>query len=157
MQPFELSRVPAIFFGPGCLGRLGREVAARLAPGGAVMIIADPAMQSLGWTDRVTGMLAEKQIRSAVYADFKGEPKVSEIDRATAAARALSAELVVGIGGGSALDTAKLVAATARSGLSAAAYALAGDRRSEHRRYRIGGDAHFGFRVGIRGQDLGLG
>jgi alcohol dehydrogenase len=72
----------------------------------------------------VTGMLAEKQIRSAVYADFKGEPKVSEIDRATAAARALSAELVVGIGGGSALDTAKLVAATARSGLSAAAYAL---------------------------------
>jgi alcohol dehydrogenase class IV len=124
MQPFELSRVPAIFFGPGCLGRLGREVAARVAPGGAVMIIADPAMQSLGWTDRVTGMLAEKQIRSAVYADFKGEPKVSEIDRATAAARALSTELVVGIGGGSALDTAKLVAATARSGLSAAAYAL---------------------------------
>jgi alcohol dehydrogenase len=124
MQPFELSRVPAIFFGPGCLARLGREVAARVAPGGAVMIVADPAMQSLGWTDRVTGMLAEKQIRSAVYDDFKGEPKVSEIDRATAAARALSAELVVGIGGGSALDTAKLVAATARSGLSAAAYAL---------------------------------
>ena len=60
MQPFELSRVPAIFFGAGCLSRLGREVAARLAPGGAVMIIADPAMRSLGWTDRVTGMLAAK-------------------------------------------------------------------------------------------------
>ncbi|HEX2431494.1 MAG TPA: iron-containing alcohol dehydrogenase [Aestuariivirgaceae bacterium] len=124
MQPFELSRVPAIFFGAGCLSRLGREVAARLAPGGAVMIIADPAMRSLGWTDRVTGMLAAKEIRNAVYAEFKGEPKVSEIDRATAAARDLSAGLVVGIGGGSALDTAKLVAATTRSGLSAAAYAL---------------------------------
>lgn len=124
MQPFELSRVPAIFFGAGCLSRLGREVAARLAPGGAVMIIADPAMRSLGWTDRVTDMLAAKEIRNAVYAEFKGEPKVSEIDRATAAARDLSAGLVVGIGGGSALDTAKLVAATTRSGLSAAAYAL---------------------------------
>jgi alcohol dehydrogenase class IV len=124
MQPFELSRIPAIFFGAGCLSRLGREVAARLAPGGAVMIIADPAMRSLGWTDRVTDMLAAKEIRNAVYAEFKGEPKVSEIDRATAAARDLSAGLVVGIGGGSALDTAKLVAATTRSGLSAAAYAL---------------------------------
>jgi alcohol dehydrogenase class IV len=124
MQPFELSRVPAIFFGAGCLGRLGREVAARVAPGGAAMIIADPAMQSLGWTERVTRMLAEKEIGNGVYADFKGEPKVSEIDRATAAARDLEAALVIGIGGGSALDTAKLVAATTRSGLSAAAYAL---------------------------------
>ena len=124
MQPFELSRVPAIFFDAGCLGRLPREVAARLAHGGAAMIIADPAMQSLGWTERVARMLAEKQIRTGIHADFKGEPKVSEIDRATAAARDLGAELVVGIGGGSALDTAKLVAATTRSGLSAAAYAL---------------------------------
>src|SRR5215813_9670442 len=106
MQPFELSRVPAIFFGAGCLGRLGREVAARVAPGGRAMIIADPAMQSLGWTERISRILADKQITSGVYAEFKGEPKVSEVDRATAATRDLGAELVVGIGGGSALDTA---------------------------------------------------
>src|SRR5262245_52378 len=124
MQSFELSRVPEIFFGAGCLRRLKREVAERLAPGRAVMIIADPAMQKLGWADRVVAMLAEAEIRAAVHADFTGEPKASEIDRATAATRAFEAELVVGIGGGSALDTAKLVAATARSGLSAAAYAL---------------------------------
>jgi alcohol dehydrogenase class IV len=124
MQPFELSRVPAIFFGPGCLKRLKREVAERIAPESAVMIIADPAMHKLGWTDRVSAMLAETGMRTAVYADFQGEPKVSEIDRAAAAARTLEAELVVGIGGGSALDTAKLVAAATRSGISAAAYAL---------------------------------
>ena len=124
MQSFELSRVPAIFFGAGCHKRLKREVAARIAPGGAVMIIADPVMQKLGWTDRIVAMLAEAKIRTAVHADLAGEPKVAEIDRATAAARALAAELIIGIGGGSALDTAKLVAATTRSGLSAAAYAL---------------------------------
>lgn len=124
MQPFELSRVPAIFFGPGCLKRLKREVAERIAPGSAVMIIADPAMHKLGWTDRVSAMLAEAGMRTALYADFQGEPKASEIDRAAAAARTLEAELVVGIGGGSALDTAKLVAATTKSGISAAAYAL---------------------------------
>ena len=124
MQSFELSRVPAIFFGAGCHKRLKREVAARIAPGGAVMIIADPVMQKLGWTDRIVATLAETGIRTAVHADLAGEPKVAEIDRATAAARALPAELIIGIGGGSALDTAKLVAATTRSGLSAAAYAL---------------------------------
>ena len=88
------------------------------------MIIADPVMEKLGWTERIVAMLAETEIRAAVYADLAGEPKVAEIDRATAAARALPAELIIGIGGGSALDTAKLVAATTRSGLSAAAYAL---------------------------------
>src|SRR6476620_5731857 len=124
MQSFELSRVPAIFFGPGCLKRLKRAVAERIAPGSAVMIIADPAMEKLGWTARIVAMLAEAEIRTAVYADLMGEPKVAEIDRATAAARALPAGLIVGIGGGSALDTAKLVAATTRSGHSAAAYAL---------------------------------
>ena len=106
MQSFELSRVPAIFFGAGCHKRLKREVAARIAPGGAVMIIADPVMQKLGWTDRIVAILAETGNRTAVHADLAGEPKVAEIDRATAAARALPAELIIGIGGGSALDTA---------------------------------------------------
>ena len=97
MQSFELSRVPAIFFGAGCHKRLKREVAARIAPGGAVMIIADPVMEKLGWTEHIfVAMLAETEIRAAVYADLAGEPKVAEIDRATAAARALPAELIMG-------------------------------------------------------------
>jgi alcohol dehydrogenase class IV len=48
-----------------------------------------------------------------LFADVPGEPTTDEVDRGLEALRRIDAQVVVGIGGGSVLDTAKAVAAMA--------------------------------------------
>jgi alcohol dehydrogenase class IV len=88
------------------------------------MIVADPVMRSSGILARLEAMLAAAGHRSAVYDAFRGEPKAADIDKAAAVARETGARAVVGLGGGTALDTAKLAACCAVSGRPVEDYAL---------------------------------
>jgi alcohol dehydrogenase class IV len=124
MKPFTLSRVPEIHFGAGRLADAAAKLATLAGVKAPVMIVADPALKPLGITDRLTDQLAKAGHDFAVYAGFTGEPKCSDIDLAATMARSAKALAVMGIGGGSALDTAKLVAACAVSGKPAQAYQL---------------------------------
>lgn len=124
MTPFSLSPVPEIVFGPGRLSELGEKVAGLLEDG-AVMLVADPALSPLGITDRARASLAGKGFGCVVYEGFSGEPRSADIDAAARMAREAGARCVVGLGGGSALDTAKVVASCAVSGEPADTYELA--------------------------------
>ena len=124
MQSFTLSRPPEIIFGAGKLSALGVKVAQYAGQGAAVLVVADPMLATLGITERAQKILAGAGFNTQVFDGLKGEPKLADIDAATKLARAIEAKAIVGIGGGSALDMAKLVAACAASGLSAQAYQL---------------------------------
>ena len=124
MTSFTLSAIPEIIFGPGRIADLGRKAEALVGMGGQVLVVADPALKAHGITARAIDILAKAGFETAVYDGLKGEPKQSDIDAAAAMARAAQSKLIVGLGGGSALDTAKLVACCAVSGLDASAYAL---------------------------------
>ena len=124
MQPFTLSSIPEIHFGPGRLADLGGKAVTLAGQGGHVLVVADPALAALGITARAVESLAQAGFATSVYDALKGEPKQSDIDSAADMAREAKSSLIVGLGGGSALDTAKLVACCAVSGQSAAAYAL---------------------------------
>jgi alcohol dehydrogenase class IV len=138
MNPFTLSRVPEILFGPGRIADLPAKLQAVAGEKAPVMIIADPAMASLGITSRLIKALDEAGHRHAIYDGFKGEPKASDIDAAAALALKSGAKAVVGLGGGSALDTAKLVAACAVSGAPVEAYQLCGTPLPKNRMPIIG-------------------
>lgn len=124
MSSFNLSFIPEIRFGAGRLADVAPLAEARAGKGATVMLVADPALRGQGITAVAVDLLARSGIASGVYEGFTGEPGVRDIDQAAALARKLGAEAVIGLGGGSALDTAKLVACCAASGLDAAAYAL---------------------------------
>lgn len=124
MSSFTLSAVPEILFGPGRLADLPGKAEALAGKGAPVLLVADPALKALGITGRALEALEKAGFATVVYDGLKGEPKQADIDAASAMARKAGAKLVVGLGGGSALDTAKLVAACAVSGLPASAYAL---------------------------------
>lgn len=124
MQPFVLSPVPEIRFGAGRIADAGRAITARTAKAVPVLLVADPAMTALGILARAIAALEAEGHRATVFDQLKGEPKQRDIDAASALARETGARAIVGLGGGSALDTAKLVACCAVSGLGAAAYAL---------------------------------
>jgi alcohol dehydrogenase len=124
MQSFTLSRLPEIIFGAGRIADLAGKAEHHAGKGAAVLVVADPMLTTLGITGRALEILKKVGLEAHAFDGLKGEPKVADIDGAAALARTMKAKTVVGLGGGSALDTAKLVAACAASGLSAQSYQL---------------------------------
>ena len=124
MTSFVLSAVPEIRFGAGRLADIVPLAEARGGSGATLLLVADPALKTLGITGLAVEVLARAGFEAHVYDGFTGEPGEADIDAAAALARRHGARLVVGLGGGSALDTAKLAACCAVSGLAASAYAL---------------------------------
>ncbi len=105
-------RVPAVVrFGPGVVGELGAVVRQLVAE------VTDEVLVVGGWAVRDSGeraRWAERFGRSVAILEIHGEPDCTAINEAAARARRLAPRLVVGIGGGSAMDAAKAVAAMAR-------------------------------------------
>ena len=122
MQSFSLAPIPEIAFGNGLLLDLPKRVTDLAGKAAPVMIIADPAMTALRIVAKLTRLLADAGHQAGFYDGFKGEPKYSDIDQAASRARDAGAKVVIGLGGGTALDTAKLVASCAVSGKPVEAY-----------------------------------
>lgn len=102
-----------ITFGADSLDRLP-EILATL-PGMRVTLITDRGiMEKLGIQERVKSLVGDCEL--SIYSGVEPNPEVEQAQRATDFARDHEAEIILGIGGGSALDTAKIVAATIPNG-----------------------------------------
>lgn len=102
-----------ITFGADSLDRLP-EILATL-PGTRVTLITDPGIvKNLGIADRVKALCGEREF--SFFSEVGANPEVEHAQQATHFAREQGAEVIIGVGGGSALDTAKIVAATIPNG-----------------------------------------
>lgn len=110
---FELTVTPEIVFAPGSLATLG-EHAARFGKR-ALLVTGGGSLDRLGVIARVEAMLAERDVRVTRVA-AAGEPDTGQVDAASARARADHCDVVIGVGGGSALDSAKAVACLLANG-----------------------------------------
>jgi alcohol dehydrogenase class IV len=98
-----------IIAGAGSIERLPELVADLGAR--RVLIVSDQGVAAAGLVDRPRQLLAGAGIEVRVLDDTPPEPEVRHVEAIYTAARAGGgADLVVGIGGGSAMDVAKLVA-----------------------------------------------
>lgn len=104
--------------GPGTLARLAELVAGARR----VLVVSDPGVRAAGIVDRVEALLAGLVVTT--YDQVPPNPSTAALDLAAALARASDAELVVAVGGGSALDAAKAVALMATRGGAAEELAL---------------------------------
>ncbi|MEL6574012.1 MAG: iron-containing alcohol dehydrogenase [Pseudomonadota bacterium] len=123
MQTFNMGQVPPITFGAGRLRKLPDLVNA--LSGGPVLVVADAILAELGVTDRLAHQLSQKGIPVEIAAEVSGEPKEALVDALCDRARLAGAKVVVGLGGGAAMDAAKLVAAIAPCNQPAENFALA--------------------------------
>ena len=121
---FTASAVPEIVFGAGSLQQVGARAAA-LGSSRSALIVADTFLVASGTAAALAAELASAGIETAIYGDISGEPKASHLKAAGDAARALGAGLVIGLGGGSALDVAKVAACLAVGNADPMYYALA--------------------------------
>jgi alcohol dehydrogenase class IV len=122
---FDAARLPHIVFGPGRLDSVPPIAAALAGGAGPVLVVADLALAGLGATDRLAGGMAKAGLGVEMAAEVAGEPKEALVDALAARARETGCAAVIGMGGGAAMDAAKLVAAVAAAGEPAHAYALA--------------------------------
>ncbi len=102
---------PRILMGPGCCDQIGLEVKA--LKGEKVLIVTDPGIIKAGLLDQVWPALKKAEIAWALFDRVESDPRIEIVDQALAQLKMEKCDTVIGLGGGSALDIAKLVAVMA--------------------------------------------
>ncbi|MND27768.1 1,3-propanediol dehydrogenase [compost metagenome] len=108
MQPFSFATTAQILCESGSAVRLAGLCHERGAS--RVLVVTDPGITRLGMLDEILPGFAAAGLTVAVYDQVQADPPEAVVLEAVELARALGAELVVGFGGGSSMDVAKLVA-----------------------------------------------
>jgi alcohol dehydrogenase class IV len=106
MQTFFLPT--QVTTGSGCFEQLG-QVTVRY--GKRALLVCDKRLaQQTDVVRRAQGLLAAAGVELAVYDDVAREPELPVVAEGIRSANEAGAEVVIGIGGGSAMDTAKAIA-----------------------------------------------
>ena len=118
MEEIRTHRAPkTLVTGVGAAARIG--VAARQLGVTKALVLTDAGLAASGLVEQVERPLAEAGLPVDVYDGAVPEPPIGTIAEAVAKVEAGGYDCVVGFGGGSAIDVAKLAAVLAGSGRSA--------------------------------------
>ncbi len=109
-RAFKLETTP-ITFGSGASEEAGWEM--RRLGAGRVMVVSDPGVVQAGITGKVREILEAEGIECAVFDRVHVEPTLESLKEATDFAMKGGFDGFVGVGGGSSLDTAKVVSLVA--------------------------------------------
>lgn len=98
-----------------------RDVGDRLRSGGysRILIVTDPGIVESGIVEAVEAPLRADGFEIEIFAEVKSNPTVENVDAGAEALVESGAEAIVGLGGGSPIDTAKIISAVAANGCSA--------------------------------------
>jgi alcohol dehydrogenase class IV len=110
LPPFRLATAARIEFGRGRFEEIGRLIAEL---GRSALVVSNAGGSEA--LERLRRLAAIAGVGIETVA-LTGEPEVEEVDRVVAAARAAGSEVLVGIGGGSAIDAAKAAAGLLENG-----------------------------------------
>lgn len=102
-----LDQVKRLAFGPGVADALPDDLV-QLGLKSVLFITTQPTRD---YADRLADRARKNGVSAAVWDDCAAEPGIADFETALEAGRAAGADAVVGLGGGSAMDLAKLVAA----------------------------------------------
>jgi len=109
-----------VLFGPGAVRQLG-EVAGRLGAR-RVLIVTDPILAKNGILDRVREPLAAGGVTVETFSGGEPEPSLRAAEACLAAARPFRPDALLGLGGGSNMDLAKIAATVLAHGGKARDY-----------------------------------
>ena len=96
------------YFGPGAIQDIVSEVQGRGCK--KVLVVTDKDLMKFQVATKVTGLLDSHGIAYAVYDKIKPNPTIENVQEGVQACKDSGADILVAIGGGSAIDTSKAVA-----------------------------------------------
>jgi alcohol dehydrogenase len=106
--------VPEIIFGRGSLRYIG--LCARRLGAEKVFFVSDRGLERAGWVDRITQELDREGLKWFYFCDVVSNPRDSQVQNGAALYREEEADVVIALGGGSPMDTAKGIAVVASNG-----------------------------------------
>jgi alcohol dehydrogenase len=102
---FDFDPRTRLVFGLDAVDRVG--ALARELGGHRVLVVTDPGIVLAGHALRVEHSLQAAGLGVVVFDKVRENPTTKDVDHCLEVARAAAADLIVGLGGGSAMDTAK--------------------------------------------------
>ena len=120
IKPFSFTGAGKIVFGTGSFKKLAEQILA--LRGRHPLIVLDKNLAAAGFSKTVTDVLDGSGLKLSFFEQAEPEPRLELADEGAKAALKGKCDLVVGIGGGSAMDLAKAVAAVAGNKGKAADY-----------------------------------
>jgi len=109
-----------VLFGPGSLDRLG-ELCKSLG-GKRILLVTDPGIEAAGYPERAIRSLYQPDLVVKLFDEADENPTTQTVNKALRSAKPFNADLIVGLGGGSSMDTAKGVNFLLSNGGSMADY-----------------------------------
>ena len=104
---FDFHSTHSIIVERGGSANLAKRIVER--GGKSALIVTDPGVLSAGLLNKALPQFKELGLSLQVFSDVEADPPVSVIDSAVKLAQECRADFIVGFGGGSSMDVAKLV------------------------------------------------
>ena len=102
---FDFPARTRLVFGVGAVNRVG--ALARELGGSRILLVTDPGIVAAGHAERVAGLLEHAGLAVRTYDQVRENPTTADVTRCVEVARDHRSDLLVGLGGGSSMDTAK--------------------------------------------------
>lgn len=114
MEQSAIFRTPqTIFYGRGAFEKVGKETASF---GKKALIVSDEVMERLGYLEKCKVSLEREGIQSASYTGVASEPTDTYVSEALELFQKDLCDVIISLGGGSCIDTAKAVSILATNG-----------------------------------------
>ncbi|MEK6285952.1 MAG: iron-containing alcohol dehydrogenase [Acidobacteriota bacterium] len=107
MEPFDFHSRTRLIFGEASFDRLG-ALASELGFR-RTLLVADIGILACGYVEQATKILTDSRITVFSFHDFDSNPNTTMIDAGRAVAASLEIDSIIGLGGGSSMDTAKAI------------------------------------------------
>jgi alcohol dehydrogenase class IV len=117
MNSFTFNTTPSIhqeLSGASRLGELIQKLP-NVKPNDVVMLVTDPGIMNLGLAETAIASIEANKFNLVLFDQVEADPNEETILSATALAREKNVSIIIGFGGGSSMDVAKLIALLAVS------------------------------------------
>ncbi|MBM3913816.1 MAG: iron-containing alcohol dehydrogenase, partial [Sphingomonadales bacterium] len=112
MENFTVYNPVRLKFGPGTVDTVGQDLAEE-GHQSVLILLGQGSARRSGLLDRIEAQLLKAGLSWEIFEGIRPNPVYEDADRAVQRAKAMKADALLAVGGGSVIDTAKAVAAGA--------------------------------------------
>ena len=105
LTEFQTAKIPRLIYGCGALNKVPEAIKDMGIQ--KVLIVTDSGIVSAGYPERLKGILTDAGFESFIYGDSRENPTEQDAENCASVARDFEPDLIIGLGGGSSMDTAK--------------------------------------------------